>query len=287
MYGAERDSLAATIVLLKVQLKIMATPSQLAQLQDQIRSSYDSLSKRLKQVARYILDNGNTIPFETIASIAEKADVPPSTLIRFANNYGFDGFNEMKQVFRQHLDAGAPETPAEILKVFSMVNEQALQQLSSQIKAEDLERAVKLLDEAENIYVIGFRRSFSIAAYLTYAFRHLERRTFLIDGLGGMFNEQLNMVRPTDVVISISNSPYAQEVVDLVSMGAAQGAKQIAITDSLVSPLTAFSEVCFIVREAQVDGFRSQIASMCLAQTLMMSLALKGAGNIAGSATKK
>lgn len=272
----------------------MATPSQLAQLQDKIRTSYDSLSKRLKQVARYILDNGNTIPFETIASIAEKANVPPSTLIRFANNYGFDGFNEMKQVFRQHLmeetvnyterasltrqaisdGPAVPQTPAEILKVFSMVNEQALQQLSGQIHDRDLERAVKLLAEAENIYVIGFRRSFSIAAYLTTALRQLERRTYLIDGLGGMFNAQLNMVRPTDVVISISILPYAQEVVDLVAMGAAQGARQIAITDSVVSPLIAFSEVCFVVREAQVDGFRSQIASMCLAQALMMSLSL-------------
>lgn len=273
----------------------MDNPSQLSVLQDDIRTRYDSLSKRLKQVARYILDNGNSIPFETIASIADKASVPPSTLIRFANNFGFDGFNEMKQVFRQHLMEGTvnyneraslyrqtageetakPETPSEILKVFSMVNEQALQQLTAQIKAEDLEQAVKLLDEADNIYVIGFRRSFSIAAYLTYAFRHLERRAFLIDGLGGMFTEQLNMVRPNDVVVSISYSPYAQEVVDLVSLGASQGAKQIAITDSLVSPLAAFSDTCFIVREAQVDGFRSQIASMCLAQTLMMSLAVR------------
>ncbi|MBJ4787261.1 MurR/RpiR family transcriptional regulator, partial [Salmonella enterica subsp. enterica serovar Enteritidis] len=48
----------------------------------------------------------------------------------------------------------------------------------------------------------------------------------------------------------------------------------IAITDSQVSPLAAFSEVCFVVREAQVDGFRSQVASMCLAQTLAVSLAL-------------
>ncbi|TQS61010.1 MurR/RpiR family transcriptional regulator, partial [Salmonella enterica subsp. enterica serovar Typhimurium] len=43
---------------------------------------------------------------------------------------------------------------------------------------------------------------------------------------------------------------------------------------SQVSPLAAFSEVCFVVREAQVDGFRSQVASMCLAQTLAVSLAL-------------
>ncbi|CDL52724.1 Predicted transcriptional regulator of the myo-inositol catabolic operon [Klebsiella pneumoniae ISC21] len=41
--------------------------------------------------------------FDTVASIAQQADVPPSTLIRFANAFGFSGFNEMKQMFKQHL----------------------------------------------------------------------------------------------------------------------------------------------------------------------------------------
>jgi DNA-binding MurR/RpiR family transcriptional regulator len=271
--------------------------SQLSSLQDDIRNRYDTLSKRLKQVARYILDNSTSIPFDTIASIAVKANVPPSTLIRFANAFGFDGFNEMKQVFRQHMmedtvsyterarlfrqtagkQANEPETPMEILSMFSMVNSLALQQLPGQINGTDLAHAVKLLANANNIYVIGLRRSFSVAAYLTYALRHLERRAFLIDGLGGMFTEQLSMVQSEDVVIAISYSPYAQEVVELVSMGAKSGAKQIAITDSLVSPLAAFSEVCFVVREAQVDGFRSQVSSMCLSQTLMLSLAMQNA----------
>ncbi|MEA9392101.1 MurR/RpiR family transcriptional regulator [Acerihabitans sp. TG2] len=273
--------------------------SQLSSLQDDIRNRYDTLSKRLKQVARYILDNSTSIPFDTIASIAAKANVPPSTLIRFANAFGFDGFNEMKQVFRQHMmedtvsyterarlfrqtagkEANEPETPMEILSMFSMVNSLALQQLPGQINATDLAHAVKLLANANNIYVIGLRRSFSVAAYLTYALRHLERRAFLIDGLGGMFTEQLSMVQSDDVVIAISYSPYAQEVVELVSMGAKSGAKQIAITDSLVSPLAAFSEVCFVVREAQVDGFRSQVSSMCLSQTLMLSLAMQNAAH--------
>ena len=135
-----------------------------------------------------------------------------------------------------------------------------------------------MLNNAENIYVIGLRRSFSVASYLTYALRHLERRAFLIDGLGGMFTEQLSMVKPKDVVIAISYSPYAREAVELVELGAKRGAQQIAITDSQVSPLAAFSDVCFVVREAQVDGFRSQVASMCLAQTLAVSLALNNAG---------
>ncbi len=161
-------------------------PTQLSLLQDDIRRRYETLSKRLKQVARYILDNSNSIAFDTVASIAQQADVPPSTLIRFANAFGFSGFNEMKQVFRQHLmeetvnyterarlfrqtstddSASAPESPAEILNVFTMVNSQALQQLAMQVNPEQLNKAVKLLNEAENIYVIGLRRSFSVASY--------------------------------------------------------------------------------------------------------------------------
>lgn len=269
-------------------------PTQLTILQDEIRRRYDTLSKRLKQVARYILDNSNSVAFDTVASIAQQADVPPSTLIRFANAFGFSGFNEMKQMFKQHLmeetanyterarlfrqtttdDATPPETPTEILNMFTMVNTQALQQLAMQTSGEDLQRAVALLAEAENIYVIGLRRSFSVASYLTYALRHLDRKAVLIDGLGGMFTEQLSLVGPKDVVVAVSFSPYAREVVELVELGAQRKARQIAITDSQVSPLAAFSDVCFVVREAQVDGFRSQVASLCLAQTLAVSLAL-------------
>lgn len=279
--------------------------TQLSILQDDIRNRYDSLSKRLKQVARYILDNSNSVAFDTVASIAQHADVPPSTLIRFANAFGFSGFNEMKQIFRQHLmedtvnyterarlfrktaaegdSAAAPENPAEILNISALVNAQALQQLPTQIDPEQLTKAVEMLCEAESIYVIGLRRSFSVACYLTYALRHLERRAFLIDGLGGMFSEQLGMVNPKDVVIAISYSPYAGEALELVELGARRGARQIAITDSLVSPLAAFSDVCFVVREAQVDGFRSQVASLCLAQAIAVSLALNNSKNNSGS----
>ncbi|WP_308836640.1 MurR/RpiR family transcriptional regulator [Pantoea sp. Nvir] len=270
--------------------------TQLSLLQDDIRSRYETLSKRLKQVARYILDNSNSISFDTVASIAAQADVPPSTLIRFANAFGFNGFNEMKQVFRQHLmeetvnyterarlfrqtatdDSDvSPESPMEILNVFTMVNSHSLRQLAIQLNPHQLNKAIHLLNNAENIYVIGLRRSFSIASYLVYALRHLERRAFLIDGLGGMFTEQLSLVSSEDVVTAISYSPYAHEAIELVEMGAKRGARQIAITDSQVSPLAAFSDVCFVVREAQINGFRSQVASLCLVQTLAVSLALQ------------
>ncbi len=54
----------------------MKEKSQLTNLQTEIQTRYDSLSKRLKQVAKYILDNSDSIVFDTVAVIAEKADVP-------------------------------------------------------------------------------------------------------------------------------------------------------------------------------------------------------------------
>ena len=81
----------------------MTTATSLNELQQQIRDRYDSLSKRLQQVSRYVLDNTNSVAFDTVAVIAERAGVPPSTLIRFANAFDFTGFNEMKQLFRMNL----------------------------------------------------------------------------------------------------------------------------------------------------------------------------------------
>ncbi|NRF30277.1 MurR/RpiR family transcriptional regulator [Vibrio coralliilyticus] len=270
----------------------MKAASSLGELQDQIRNNYSDLSKRLQQVAKYVLDNSNSVAFDTVAVIAQQAEVPPSTLIRFASAFGFSGFNDMKQLFRRNLveettsytdrarlykqlegEPHPPETPKDILEEFARANSQAMNHLAAQTSAEKLEQAVDILRNAENIYLIGLRRSFSVASYLTYALRHLDKRAFLIDGLGGMFKEQLSMIGPKDAIVSISFNPYAQETVMLSEVASKAGAHQIVITDSQISPLAAFSDVCFVVKEAKVDAFRSQSASLCLAQTLAVSMA--------------
>ena len=271
----------------------MQETSQLSNLQDEIRQRYDSLSKRLKQVAQYVLDNNNSIVFDTVATIAERADVPPSTLIRFANAFGFDGFNEMKQIFRESLmeetsnyterlqlsrklaENELPETSRDILNIFAQANSQALQKLAAQTSVQQLKLAVDILKNANNIFIIGLKRSFSIACYLDYALHHLDCRSFVINGLGGMFDEQLNQVKKGDAVVAISFSPYAQETLNIMNVTAQKGIKQIAITDSQISPLLMFSDVSFVIKEAQVKGFRSQCASMTLVQTLAIALGLE------------
>jgi len=273
---------------------MMLVAKNIVQLQSQIRLQYSNLSKRLQQVATYVLENNQSLAFDTIASIAAQVNVPPSTLIRFSKAFGFSGFNEIKQLSRQGLieetssytdrarlyketqrTPSSPEKPLPILQEFARVNSEAMQKLAIQTPKETLELAIDILNKAENIYIIGLRRSFSIAAYLTYALRHAERRAFLIDGLGGMFNEQFSMINKDDVVISISFSPYAPETQSLSEIAHKAGAKQIMITDSQTTSLAALSDVCFIVNEGKIDAFRSQSASLCLVQSLAVSLAVK------------
>ena len=55
-----------------------------------------------------------------------------------------------------------------------------------------------------------------------------------------MFDEQLSQVKEGDVVVAISFSPYAAETVNIMNTSAKKGVKQIAITDSQISPLLAF-----------------------------------------------
>ncbi|CDL79955.1 MurR/RpiR family transcriptional regulator [Xenorhabdus cabanillasii] len=272
----------------------MSAASNLHELQEQVRSRYDELSKRLQQVARYVLDNTNSVAFDTVAVIAKEANVPPSTLIRFANAFDFNGFNEMKQLFRMNLveetasytdrarlfkeldgNKQKPEDPQHILQEFAHSNAQAIQQLAARTPVEDLNKAVDLLANAHNIYIIGLRRSFSVASYFTYALSHLECRPMLVDGLGGMFREQMNMIGADDVVVSISFTPYAEETVMVSEKAAQAGAKQIVITDSQISPLASFSDICFVVKEAKVDAFRSQSATLCLTQSLAVALAYR------------
>lgn len=272
----------------------MQDNSQLINLQNEIRLRYDSLSKRLKQVAQYVLDNSNSVVFDTVATISDRAGVPPSTLIRFANAFGFSGFNEMKQIFRENLmeetasyterlqifrqlepAQETQESAAEILSIFAQANNQALQQLASQTSPELLQQAVNILNKANNIFIVGLKRSFSIACYLDYALHHLDCRSFVINGLGGMFDEQLSQVKEGDVVVAISFSPYAKETLEIMNHTSQRGIKQIAITDSQISPLIAFSDVSFVIKEAQVRGFRTQCATMTLVQTLAIALALE------------
>lgn len=271
--------------------KITATSFE--DLEKQIMDEYNSLSKRLQQTARYLLENPRDIALETVAVIASNAGVTPSTLIRFSNAFGFQGFTEMQRLFKGKLIEGVPDyserirlvrqeygqsdtpSPLQLLDEFSAANIASLEQLSHEIDADTLNSVLDILASAEATHIVGVRRAFVIASYFAYALRHVDRRAYLIDGIGGMYSEQAQAIGKKDAVIAISFSPYGQETLNVANIALEKGVPLIVISDSPLSPLARHASACLIVQEAQVRSFRSLNSSLCLAQTLSIALAYR------------
>src|SRR4051812_38951089 len=83
-----------------------SVPTTADELRAAILARYDGLSKRLQQIARYVLDEPNELALETLAVIAERSGVQPSAIVRFAKSFGFDGASQMQRLFRDGLLSG-------------------------------------------------------------------------------------------------------------------------------------------------------------------------------------
>ena len=78
-------------------------PSDLDAFFEQVRDRYEGLSDRLQRIARHVLDEPNDMAFETLAVIAERSNVQPSAIVRFAQSFGFPGASPMQRLIREGL----------------------------------------------------------------------------------------------------------------------------------------------------------------------------------------
>ena len=88
---------------MKTREVIVLTPTTFNELKDAIAENYPVLSRQLQKIARFVLEYPEDMALETVAVIAKRATVQPSSMIRFAQALGFDGFSDMQQVFRSVL----------------------------------------------------------------------------------------------------------------------------------------------------------------------------------------
>ena len=265
-------------------------PRDFDRLREAFQHQFEALSPHLKRVAQYALGDPNRFALQTVAETARETGVQPSTLIRFAKVFGFSGFSEMQRVFRLRLIEGAPsfrdqihehrgklveaaeDDPSAILNEFADASALALNHLKADIDGDALREAIRMMDGANAIYVIGQRRGFPVAAYLAYGLIRLEYRCHLLDSVGGMVPQQVATLNADDLLIAVSFAEYAQPVVDVVSDAHIRKVPVLAVTDSMASSLARNSSLYFVVRDAEVHRFRPLAAPIVLAQSLIIAL---------------
>jgi DNA-binding MurR/RpiR family transcriptional regulator len=259
-----------------------------------VSAEYEGLSKQLKIIARHIEQNRDHLAILGIQELAAACQVQPSAVVRFAKHFGLSGFTEMQRIFRDGLArqlAPRRDYEARIRKVIEtgggnlsslqIANEflgsgiANMQQMLRRLDAAAFKRAVELLARAETIWLIGTRRSFSVAVYLDYALQHTDKRIMLISALGSMQLDQMRAVRKGDALVAVSFTPYAEETVEVVQEAVRRGARLVAITDSRMSPLAREAHALLLVEDSPTLGFRSLSSTMGLAESLFIALAYR------------
>jgi DNA-binding MurR/RpiR family transcriptional regulator len=272
----------------------MADRTPIDALLQKIAGEYDSLSRQLKVIAAYIERNRSSMALKRISDIATDCDVQPSAIVRFAQRFGFRGFSEMQEVFRQSFAEQASASQNYQQRIRSLIairnkkiaigdmthefinaSRSGLDDLLTSIDDEQMEAAVNLLQKADNIYVVGVRRAFPIASYIAYAMQHTNKRVHMVSGLGGMFREQVHSMRERDVMIAISFAPYGKETQYCARIARLHQARLLVITDSKLSPLARDADARLTVAEGSAFAFRSLASAICLCQALFIALAYR------------
>ncbi len=271
-------------------------PKDIESLRAVISARHAQFPKRLAQAARHLLDNPDEVALGSVASISKAAAVTPSTLVRFAQYLGYDGFSALQEIFRDAVRAKispsektehrpvSDEGIARDAQAFYETIEachRSLETLSKTISISDIAAAADILSSANCVFVIARNDTFPLAALLQHSLTRLKiRSTLLTDSGGG--EDLLAFATQEDAAVFISCAPYTEETTVQASDLAKRGVPVIALINSNFLPLSALSTVRFKVIESSRDGLLLSTAGIALSEVLAIC-ARQNRGSISGS----
>ena len=249
---------------------------------DQLRERFATLSPSLQQVARYVLDHPNEVVTQSMRSVGQHAQVPPTTLVRFAQTCDFGGWNDFKQALTADMGLAGDAGNQYGSKARSLMG-RGEEQLSAEMfamqrgnldateqhSAPRLAAAAKLLEKARNVHVMGMRACFPVAFSLVYVYRLFRPTVHLLEGMGGVREMQLRALGKGDALVAISFAPYSHETVHAVEQARAKGCKVLALTDSLASPLSLAADETLLFSVNSPSFFPSVTAAQALSEALL------------------
>lgn len=253
------------------------------------------LPRRLRQVAQFVLNHPEDVAIHSIVELSRMADVPVSTITRFSKELNFSGFPELQAVFRQRLlgphrdsldrlrglekhrnSASADNLdlndPVGVFDTFVQSGIETLLRLQDEIDRQALTHFVERIAAARTVYILSGRGAFGVGAYCYYGFSLTGKHAVLVDNIGAMRDEQLKFASKEDVSLAIAFDSYTKETIEAARTSSEMGLDVLAITDNEMSPVASLAVAALYVREGRLGHFRSQIPTMALCQSIMVSV---------------
>ncbi len=257
-------------------------------LHQQIMAAFADMPPRLRTAASFVLDRPGDVALLSMREQAKHAGIPPSTMTRFAQKLGFDGYDDIRALYgkglRDGLDGfsdragdlvdrhrarGETATALDLLdaasrQVEALGNEDAIEQITA---------AAAAIGKARRVFVLGRRSSYPLAYQLAYTCELIGCDVQLLDAAGGIGADRLANAGAEDVLVVIGIRPYAAESLTIATYAAGRGLAVVAVTDSLVSPLAAGARHLVIVGVESPSFFHTMVPGLAAVEAVVALVA--------------
>jgi DNA-binding MurR/RpiR family transcriptional regulator len=245
-------------------------------------AALSTLSKAERRVGRALLADYPSAGLASAARLAERAEVSPPTVLRFAQSLGYDGFTDLQVALRAELSArssgpitrlpGAPTAGSLLDRLLQQARAQnacAMDTLA-RLPASTLEAAVALLaDTSRAVYLHGGRFSHLLAMHLAAHLEQLRPGVRVLDDPDGRDLSAMLELTRADVVVLFDYHRYQSSAAELASRVHRAGATVLLITDDLACPVAPEAEVVLAASSTVGTTYQSMAAGFLLTELLI------------------
>ena len=215
--------------------------------QEILSDQYDGLSRVHKRIARWILDHPSRTLEISLNELVEATGSSRSTILRFCQVLGMDGFKELKRFLARPMgQAAAAIGEDEVLQWVVRGTEEALHDSFAHLSPEEFARAADLCAQAQRIVWFGSTESGFLAQCAAHKCSMLGIQSQVYWDFRS-FMANVRFITDKDVLIAISWGGDGEHIRRPVSQAKAQGVPIVAITATRFSWLEEAADVTLVV----------------------------------------
>ncbi len=261
--------------------------SQQNDLIKRIALQYSHLSKGQKLLADYITNHYEKAVFLTAARLGTIVGVSESTVVRFANELGYDGYPKLQRALEelvknkltsiQRVNVTSDRiNQDQILKHVLHADMEKIKTTLEELDNDQFNQGIDYIMEAKTVYIVGVRSSAALASFLGFYFNLMFENVKLIhtNSVSEMF-EQIHRISSDDVMIGISFPRYSKRTLKAMEYAQSRKSNVITITDSPISPMARFSDVTLVARSEMVSFVDSLVAPLSVINAIIVAISMR------------
>jgi len=244
-----------------------------------IADRFDEFSRSQKDVAQYIVDHLDEAAFQTAEALARRANTSSSTVVRFSQALGFEGFPELQQAAREEYrrrpangngDAASPlfaldQNEFETALAADHAN---VEDTARRVSRTDVEQAIEAIACAGTLLIAGTDQMAFFASYLRHLLMLLDLRAELVASPSQEALGRLTRIDEDTLVIGLAAGRPHPLVSRTMKLARHRKAMTVAIVDATLSDVAKLARVTLYYSSNSPAYVRSHTALLSLIQAL-------------------